>query len=103
MELPVLVHAGHQEQSIEPAGLTGAELRPHLQVSQSTMDLEQFCQRRAEALCNENRLTFSHCQDYDVKIQHVSNRRTVTVESRKQSLVSNKIKEKISDTQTGFQ
>lgn len=45
----------------------------HLRVTQKTFDLEQFCQRRAEKLCSENRLKFTHCEDYDIKIQHVRN------------------------------
>lgn len=45
-------------------------------VSQRTLDCEQFVQRRAQKLCNENNLEFLHCEDYDIQLLNVRNIQT---------------------------
>lgn len=70
-----MVHTANSNQiDAVPSRVSDEVIGPHLKVTQRTFDSEQFCQRRAEKLCAENRLKFTHCEDYDIKIQHVSYR-----------------------------
>lgn len=72
IDLPILVHTANNSQiDMVPSRMSDELIGPHIKITQKSFDCEQFCQRRAEKICAESRLKFTHCEDYDIKIQHI--------------------------------
>lgn len=73
IEIPLIVqNLSDQHLDIVPEYKTDQISETQIIISQRTFDCEQFVQRRAQKLCTESHLEFLHCEDYDIKLLHVS-------------------------------
>lgn len=73
IEIPLLVqNLTEQHLDMVPEYRVDQVSEMQLIVTQRTFDCEQFIYRQAEKLCQETNYEFLHCDDYDIKIIHVS-------------------------------
>ncbi|XP_018325707.1 DDB1- and CUL4-associated factor 15 [Agrilus planipennis] len=72
IEIPLLVQTlTEQHLDVVPEFKSDQITETQLIVTQRTFDCEQFVQGRAQKLCIDAQLEFSHCEDYDVRIVHI--------------------------------
>lgn len=73
IEIPLLVQTlTEQHLDIVPEVKADQISETQLIITQRTCDCDQFVQSRAQKLCLDAQLEFLHCEDYDIKILHVS-------------------------------
>lgn len=73
IEIPLLVQTlNDQHLDVVPESKADQLTETQLIISQRTFDCEQFVQRRAQKLCSDSQLEYRHCEDYDIKLVHVT-------------------------------
>ncbi|ENN75666.1 hypothetical protein YQE_07764, partial [Dendroctonus ponderosae] len=72
IEVPLLAQSLSGQQSDADADKPDHMVEVQLIVTQRSLDAEQFVQKQAQILCLKSGLQFMHCEDYDLKVVHVS-------------------------------
>lgn len=73
MEIPLLVqNLTETPLDVVPEFRIDQVTEMQLIVTQKSLDCEQFVQRSAQKMCSDAHLEFMHCEDYDIRITHVS-------------------------------